>query len=229
MGGRGAYSASGLLMEHEHGHASNVPLSIYAAASLNKGSAAGTTPEAAASRFREQLLGSHVEYSAYIDKAGYVHALASTGKEDSTGVIPLSRLAHEKGITTVIHNHPHFGSRMYGGTFSASDIEVAFKNYVETKGAINTIKATAKEGTYIAVVTKNIYNKRVTEDSIATAANRAETRAWRGKTFSTRKAMWQALHTETAKEMANLGINISFKPATNATKGKLVTQKIGEV
>lgn len=141
----------------------------------------------------------------------------------------LSQLAHEKGITTLIHNHPHFGNRAYGGTFSKADITVAVKNYVATKGVVNTIKATAKEGTYIAVVTKNIYNKRVTEDSIATAANKAETRAWRGKTFSTRKAMWQAIHTETAKEMANLGINISFKPATNATKGKLVTQKIGEV
>lgn len=143
--------------------------------------------------------------------------------------MPLSQLAHEKGITTLIHNHSHFGNRAYGGTFSKADITVAVKNYVATKGAVNTIKTTAKEGTYIAVVTKNIYNKRVTEDSIAAAANKVKTRAWRGKTFSTRKAMWQAIHTETAKEMANLGINISFKPATNATKGKLVTQKIGEV
>ncbi len=147
----------------------------------------------------------------------------------STGVMPLSQLAHEKGITTLIHNHPHFGNHAYGGTFSKVDVTVAVKNYVATKGVVNTIKATTKEGTYIAVVTKNIYNKRVTEDSIAAAANKVKTRAWRGKTFSTRKAMWQAIHTETAKEMANLGINISFKPATNATKGKLVTQKIGEV
>lgn len=228
MGGRGAYSASGLSMEHDRGHANNVPLSLYATASLNKGSAVGTTPEAAASRFREQLLGSHVEYSAYIDRAGYVHALAGTGEKGSTGIVPLSRLVHEKGITTLIHNHPHFGDRAYGGTFSAADIKTAFRNYVATKGTVNTIKATAKEGTYTAVVTKNVYNKRVTEDSIAAAANRAETRAWRGKTFSTKKEMWQAIHTETAKEMANLGINISFKPAINATKGKLVTQKIGQ-
>lgn len=122
---------------------------------------------------------------------------------------------HEKSTTATITIHKR--------------LKKLDKNYVATKGVVNTIKATAKEGTYIAVVTKNIYNKRVTEDSIATAANRAETRAWRGKTFSTRKAMWQALHTETAKEMANLGINISFKPAINATKSKLVTQKIGEV
>lgn len=78
-------------------------------------------------------------------------------------------------------------------------------------------------------MTKNIYSKGVNEYKIARAASKAEARAWRGKTFSTRKAMWQAIHTETAKEMANLGINISFKPATNATKSKLVTQKIGEV
>ena len=143
--------------------------------------------------------------------------------------MPLSQFAHEKGITTVIHNHPHFGDRAYGGTFSAADIRNAFRNYVATKGAVNTIKATAKEGTYVAVVTKNIYNKRVTEGKIAAAADKAKARAWRGKTFSTKKAMWQAIHTETAKEMANLGINISFKPAINATKSKLVTQKIGEV
>ena len=141
--------------------------------------------------------------------------------------MPLSQFAHEKGITTVIHNHPHFGDRAYGGTFSAADIRIAFRNYVATKGAVNTIKATAKEGT--SVVTKNIYNKRVTEGKIAAAADKAKARAWRGKTFSTKKAMWQAIHTETAKEMANLGINISFKPAINATKSKLVTQKIGEV
>ena len=78
-------------------------------------------------------------------------------------------------------------------------------------------------------MTKNIYNKRVTEGKIVAAADKAKARAWRGKTFSTKKAMWQAIHTETAKEMANLGINISFKPAINATKSKLVTQKIGEV
>lgn len=229
MGGRGAYSASGLADSLGRGHTSKAPISIFAAASLNKGSAAGTTPEAAESRFREQLLGSHVEYSAYIDKAGYVHALASTREEGSTGVMPLSQLAHEKGITTLIHNHPHFGSRAYGGTFSKADITMAVKNYVATKGAVNTIKATAKEGTYIAVVTKNIYNKDVNKYKITRAANRAAKNAWDGKTFSTKKAMWQALHTETAKEMAKLGIVITFKPAKKANKKKLVTQKIGEV
>lgn len=147
----------------------------------------------------------------------------------STGVMPLSQLAHEKGITTLIHNHPHFGSRAYGGTFSKADITMAVKNYVATKGAVNTIKATAKEGTYIAVVTKNIYNKGVNKYKITRAANRAAKNAWDGKTFSTKKAMWQALHTETAKEMAKLGIVITFKPAKKANKKKLVTQKIGEV
>lgn len=102
---------------------------------------------------------------------------------------------------------------------------MAVKNYVATKGAVNTIKATAKEGTYIAVVTKNIYNKSVTEDSIAAAANKVKTRAWRGKTFSTKKAMWQAIHTETAKEMANLGINISFKRQSMRPKANLLRKK----
>lgn len=122
---------------------------------------------------------------------------------------------HEKSTTATITIHKR--------------LKKLDKNYVATKGAVNTIKATAKEGTYVAVVTKNIYNKRVTEGKIAAAADKAKARAWRGKTFSTKKAMWQAIHTEIAKEMANLGINISFKPAINATKSKLVTQKIGEV
>lgn len=87
--------------------------------------------------------------------------------------MPLSQLAHEKGITTLIHNHPHFGSCMYDGTFFAADIKIAFRNYVETKEAVNTIKATAKEGTYIAVVTKNIYSKGVNKNKIARAASRA--------------------------------------------------------
>lgn len=101
--------------------------------------------------------------------------------------MPLSQLAHEKGITTLIHNHPHFGNRAYGGTFSKADITVAVKNYVATKGAVNTIKATAKEGTYIAVVTKNIYSKGVNKNKIARAASRAAKNAWDGKTFSTKK------------------------------------------
>lgn len=119
----------------------------------------------------------------------------------STGVMPLSQLAHEKGITTLIHNHPHFGNHAYGGTFSKVDVTVAVKNYVATKGVVNTIKATAKEGTYIAVVTKNIYRKGVNKYKIARAASRAAKNAWDGKTFSTKKA----------------------------NKKKLVTQKIGEV
>lgn len=62
------------------------------------------------------------------------------------------------------------------------------KNYVATKGAVNTIKATAKEGTYIAVVTKNIYSKGVNKNKIARAASRAAKNAWDGKTFSTKKS-----------------------------------------
>ena len=50
-----------------------------------------------------------------------------------------------------------------------------------------------------------------------------------GRRSAPKKAMWQALHTERAKEMAKLGIAITFKPAKKAHKKKLVTQKIGEV
>lgn len=105
MGGRGAYSYSG----GGGGAKNNTPLDAYAVASLNRGTAKGTTPDAAISRFREQLMDKKVEYSAYIDDAGYVHALGSTGKEGSTKIAPLSSVAKERGVSTIVHNHPHGG------------------------------------------------------------------------------------------------------------------------
>lgn len=107
MGGRGAYSYSG----GGGGAKNNTPLDAYAVASLNRGTAKGTTPDAAISRFREQLMDKKVEYSAYIDDAGYVHALGSTGKEGSTKIAPLSSVAKERGVSTIVHNHPHGGVR----------------------------------------------------------------------------------------------------------------------
>lgn len=82
---------------------------------------------------------------------------------------------HEKSTTATITIHKR--------------LKKLDKNYVATKGAVNTIKATAKEGTYIAVVTKNIYNKGVNKYKINRAASRAAKNAWDGKTFSTKKAM----------------------------------------
>lgn len=85
MGGRGSYSYSGKRSAKD-----GSTLSAYAVASLNKGTAGGTTVESAIARFREQLMDNRYEHSAYIDDAGYVHALGSTGNEGSTRVAPLS-------------------------------------------------------------------------------------------------------------------------------------------
>ncbi len=79
MGGRGSYSYSGKRSAKD-----GSTLSAYAVASLNRGAAGGTTVESAIDRFREQLMDNRYEHSAYIDDAGYVHALGSTGKEGST-------------------------------------------------------------------------------------------------------------------------------------------------
>lgn len=95
MGGRGSYSYSGKRSAKD-----GSTLSAYAVASLNKGTAGGTTVESAIARFREQLMDNRYEHSAYIDDAGYVHALGSTGNEGSTRVAPLSAVAHEKGVST---------------------------------------------------------------------------------------------------------------------------------
>lgn len=70
MGGRGSYSYSGKRSAKD-----GSTLSAYAVASLNKGTAGGTTVESAIARFREQLMDNRYEHSAYIDDAGYVHAL----------------------------------------------------------------------------------------------------------------------------------------------------------
>lgn len=217
MGGRGAYSYSG-----GGSIGDSTPLSSYAAASLNRGAAKGTTTEQAINRFREQMMDRKHEFSAYIDDAGYIHALGSTGKEGSTKVAPLSAIAHEKGISTVIHNHPFGGSdkRKWGGPFSQGDLQYIAAAHRASGGKVKRIVATSNEGTYTAVVKKGVSDKQV-----KAAAARAE-KAVKGKKYQSEIAMWRAVNSAYTSEFAKIGIDISYKKQPKKSK-KLVTQKTG--
>lgn len=164
MGGRGTYSYS---KNSSTSIGNGDPLTAYAVASLNKGSAKGTTVSSAINRFREQMMDKKVEYSAYIDNSGYIHALGSTNKEGSTKVAPVSAVAKEKGISTIIHNHPYGTSdgRKWGGSFSEGDMAYIASAYANSGGKINRIIATAREGTYSAKVTKQVSREQVKKRS----------------------------------------------------------------
>ncbi len=220
MGGRGAYSYSG----NAGSIKDDTPLSAYAVASLNKGIAGGTSVEAAINRFREQLMNKKVEYSAFIDDAGYIHSLGSTGKEGSTKVAPLSSVAKEKGISTVIHNHPFGGSdgRKWGGPLSGADLMYAASVYKRSGGKVNRIIATSNEGTYSAKLTKGVSSRQVNA-----AIKRAESSLKNGKTYQSEIAMWRAVNKAYTSEFAKIGVEITFKSRLKKT-GKLVTQKIGQ-
>ncbi|MDO5335604.1 MAG: hypothetical protein Q4F23_06005 [Coriobacteriia bacterium] len=138
------------------------------------------------------------EYSAYIDDAGYLHTLGSTGIEGSTKVAPLSAIAHEKGVSTIIHNHP-FGSsdwRKWGGPFSQRDLENIAWAYNASKGGVKRIVATSNEGTYSAVVTKNVSDK-----SVRSAAKRADASV-KGKNYQSVIAMRRAVNSAYTSEFA---------------------------
>lgn len=217
MGGRGAYSYNG------GGSIKNSQtLSAYAVASLNKGTAKGTTVDDAIDRFRQQLMNEKHEYSAYIDDAGYIHALGSTGKEGSTKVAPISATAHEKGVSTIIHNHPFGGSdgRKWGGPFSQGDLEYIAAAYGASGGNIKRIIATSNEGTYSAVVTKSVSNS-----AVRAAARRADASV-RGKKYQSEIAMWRAVNSAYTSEFGKIGINITYEKQSKRS-GKLVTQKTG--
>lgn len=220
MGGRGAYSYSG----NAGGVADNTPLSAYAVASLNKGTAGGTTVEAAVERFREQLMNQKYEHSAYIDDSGYIHALGSTGKEGSTKVASLSAVAKEKGVSTIIHNHPFGGSdgRKWGGPLSGGDLQYVASAYQKSGGKVNRIIATSNEGTYSAKVTR-----AVTQKQVKTAISRAEKSLKNGKVYQSEIAMWRAVNKAYTSEFAKIGVNITFESRSKKSK-KLVTQKIGQ-
>lgn len=217
MGGSGAYSYSGGSSSKD-----TSVLSAYAVASLNRGVAGGTSVEAAVGRFREQLMDKKHEYSAYIDDAGYLHALGSTGKEGSTKVAPLSAIAHEKGVSSIIHNHPFGGSdgRKWGGPFSQADLEYIASAYNASNGSVKRIIATSNEGTYSAVVTKSVSNK-----SVRSAAKRADASV-RGKKYQSEIAMWRAVNSAYTSEFAKIGINITYEKQPKR-RSKLVTQKMG--
>ncbi len=200
----------------------DTPLNAYAVASLNTGVAKGTTPKQAIGRFREQMMDKKVEYSAYIDDYGYVHALGSTGKEGSTKAASLETVSKQKGVSTIIHNHPHGGSdgRKWGGTFSEADLSFVVRAFNKSGGNINKIVATSKEGTYKATV-----KKKVTEKQVKKAYAKADSIA-RKKTYTSEKAMWKDVNSTLTKEFGKIGIDIKFD-SQPVKKKKLTTQKIG--
>lgn len=217
MGGRGVYSYSSSASAP-----SSTPLSSYAVASLNRGTAGGTTVDDAISRFREQLMDKKTEYSAYIDDLGYVHSLGSTGKEGETKVAPLATIAKEKEVSTIIHNHPYGGSdgRKWGGPLSEADLSHIADAYLLTNGKVNCIVATSNEGTYSAKVTK-----AVSQGQVKSAAARADA-SLSGKKFQSEIAMWRAMNKAYTSEFAKIGIEITYDKQKKRT-GKLVTQKTG--
>lgn len=163
-----------------------------------------------------------VEYSAYIDDAGYVHFLGSTNKEGETSVAPSSTVAKEKGVSTVIHNHPHGGrdGRKWGGPFSEDVLVFIVDAYSRTGGKVKRMVATAREGTYSAKVRKNVSVKQA-----RAAAERAD-RDVRGKIFQSEKALWDAVNHAYTSEFAKIGIDITFA-AQSKRSSRLVTRKIG--
>lgn len=217
MGGRGVYSYSG-----GGRNAGSATLSAYAVASLNRGAAKGTTVESAIARFREQMMGAKHEFSAYIDDAGYIHALGSTGKEGSTQVAPLSAVELQKGVSTVVHNHPFGGSdgRKWGGPFSEGDLQYIASAHRASKGRLKRMVATSNEGTYTAVVTRRVGSKEV-----RAAAARADA-AVKGKKFQSEIAMWRAVNKAYTSEFDKIGISISYQKQPKRSK-KLLTQKTG--
>ena len=217
MGGRGSYSYSGGGRIKD-----STPLSSYAVASLNRGAARGTSPQAAIGRFREQMMDKSHEFSAYLDDAGYFHALGSTGKEGSTKVAPLSAVAKEKGVSTVVHNHPHGGSdgRKWGGPLSEGDLAYIASAYQLSGGRVNRIVATSNEGTYTARVTRAVSQKQV-----SSAAARAE-KTLKGKKYQSEIAMWRAVNSAYTSEFGKIGVKISYERQPKRS-GKLVTQKTG--
>ena len=218
MGSRGTYSFTAVQRQT----IADEELDAFAVASLNVGTAKGTTPDKAIERFRQQLMNESVEYSAYLDSNGYFHALGSTGYEGETAIASLKTVAKEKAITTIVHNHPNGGldNRKWGGPFSKEDLIVLAQKNATSSGQIKQMVATAREGIYKAKITK-----RVTSSQVEKAANKAE-KSIENKIYWSEKGMWKLIHNACAKEFDRIGIKISFEKQRKK-KGKLITQKIG--
>lgn len=163
-----------------------------------------------------------VEYSAYIDDFGYIHALGSTGKEGSTKVAPASEVAKEGNVSTIIHNHPFGGSdgRKWGGPFSEGDLSYIASAYAASNGKINRIVATSNEGTYSARVTKPVTQKQVRD-----AARRADA-AVKGRKFQSEIAMWRAVNSAYTSEFDKIGVKITYDKQGKRSD-RFVTQKTG--
>ena len=218
MGGRGGISFSS---KNTSGGIQNASrLDEFAVADLNTHNAKGASMDTAIVKFYMKTRNEKKEYSAYIDNNGYVHALASSGKEGKTGVIPASKLKNEKGKETVIHNHPHGGSRKYGGPLSSADYTYIAAAYIQTKGQVKQIIATSNEGVYRARVVR-----KPSVTSVKAAAKRAETKT-ASKKYSSEKALWKAYNDNSAKELLKQGIVVTFTPFNHKSSDKLVTQKI---
>lgn len=218
MGSRGTYSFTAT----QRHMVADEELDAFAVASLNVGTAKGTTPDKAIERFRQQLMNESVEYSAYLDSNGYFHALGSIGNEGETAIASLKTVANEKGITTIVHNHPHGGSdnRKWGGPFSKDDLIVLAQKNATSGGKIIQMVATAREGTYKAKI-----KKKVTSSQVEKAAKKAE-KSIENKPYWSEKGMWKLIHNAYSKEFDKIGIKISFEKQRKK-KGRLVTQKIG--
>lgn len=213
MGGRGAYSFTYQVFG---AGGKDIPLKLYATSAVNAGGVRDKGHEAAVERFRSLMLTQKVEYSAYVDNQGFMHALGSTQEVGRTRVASLTQLAKQKGVSAVIHNHPSSKGRWYGGSFSANDILFLGGAFYLTNGKINTIYATANEGTYKAVFTK----QGVREKDIKRAMRKAES-TMHGSIFRTKKKMWDTYHNAVKNELAPLGIEVSF------TKNKKKFRKKG--
>lgn len=217
MGGRGVYSFS---FGGNQGSSKKLLLDNFAVGSLNRGISKGTNPKAAIERFRQQMNTQNVEFSGYVDSNGYIHALASSGSKGETGVVDYSNLVNEKNVFAVAHNHPSDKKRIMGGSFSSADIEFLHDVHRDSNGRINTMVATAKEGTYTAVIKKN----RPSVIRIKKAMRNAESLTEETRVNSARK-FWNNYSDNVISELGKIGITVSFEKQDNK-KQKLVTQKI---
>lgn len=103
---------------------------------------------------------------------------------------------------------------------SEADLEHITSAYNLSNGKINTMIATAREGTYSAKVTK-----RMTDKQFKKAVNNAEA-SLGGKKYQSEGGMWKAVNKAYTSEFAKIGVMIAFE-RQHKTNGNLVTQKIG--
>ena len=219
MGGRGAWSFSSPRGGGELEFSSD---NYFAAGSLNTGNAKGSSIEKSVHKFRNQLSNSPFEYAAWVDSQGYFHKLTSDKKSGSVKPANLALLAKEKGIKALVHNHPSEKGREFGGSFSEADIVYAVGNYEKTKGRVNAIYATAKEGVYKATI-----SKAANVDNVKRAMKKAE-KSIKGKLYASEWKMWESYHNKVTKELKKAGVNVEFEKS-EAQEQKFKTQNIGTI